>query len=197
MKIQSARFITSSSRLETSPPALLPEAAFVGRSNVGKSSLLNSLLGRKGLAKTSGTPGKTRLINFFLVDDSYYFVDLPGYGYAKVPEAIKKNWAPMIEGYLSHRETLRVVIVLLDARHLPSLADQQMKDWLDHYRRPAIFVATKIDKISRNQKTRAIEMIQREMKLKKEDLLVPFSAKTNEGRHELLRALEVYLKPLS
>ncbi len=195
MKIQSARFITSSSSLSTCPPALLPEAAFVGRSNVGKSSLLNCLLGRKGLAKTSGTPGKTRLINFFLVDDSYYFVDLPGYGYAKVPEALKKNWAPMIEGYLSHRETLRVVIVLLDARHLPSLADQQMKDWLDDYHRPAIFVATKIDKISRNQKTRAVEMIRQELKLKEEDLLIPFSAKTNEGRHEILRALEVYLKP--
>jgi len=197
MKIRSARFITSSDRLEACPLALLPEAAFVGRSNVGKSSLLNSLLGRKGLAKTSGTPGKTRLINFFLVDDSYYFVDLPGYGYARVPEALKKNWASMIESYLSHRETLRVVIVLLDARHLPSLADRQMKDWLDHYRRPAIFVATKIDKISRNQKIRAIEAIQREMKLKKQDLLIPFSARTGEGCLDLLRALEVYIKPLS
>ena len=195
MKIQSARFITSSSSLSTCPPALLPEVAFVGRSNVGKSSLLNSLLGRTGLAKTSNTPGKTRLINFFLVDDSYYFVDLPGYGYAKVPEVLRKRWASMIEGYLSHRETLRVVIVLLDARHLPSLADQQMKDWLDHYHRPAIFVATKIDKISRNQKTRAVEMIRQELKLKEEDPIIPFSAKTNEGCHEILRALEVYLKP--
>ena len=195
MNIRSARFITSSSSLSTCPLALLPEAAFVGRSNVGKSSLLNCLLGEKQLAKTSGTPGKTRLINFFLVDDSYYFVDLPGYGYAKVPEALKKNWASMIEGYLSHRETLRVVIVLLDARHLPSLADQQMKDWLDHYHRPAIFVATKIDKISRNQKSRTVEIMRQELKLKEEDLLIPFSAKTNEGRQEILRALEVYLKP--
>jgi len=197
MKIQSAKFITSSSSLSTCPPALLPEAAFVGRSNVGKSSLLNCLLGRKGkeLAKTSGTPGKTRLINFFLVDDSCYFVDLPGYGYAKVPEAVKKNWASMIEGYLSQRETLRVVIVLLDARRVPSIADQQMKDWLDGYHRPSIFVMTKIDKISRTERNRTIELIRQELKLKEEDLLIPFSAKTNEGRHEILRDLEVYLKP--
>jgi len=194
MKIRSAKFITSSSNLSTCPPALLPEAAFVGRSNVGKSSLLNSLLGQKQLAKTSRTPGKTRLINFFLVDDSYYFVDLPGYGYAKVPEALKKNWASMVEGYLSHREMLRVVTVLLDARHLPSLADQQMKDWLDYYHRPAIFVATKIDKISRNQRARSAEMIRQALKLKEQDL-IPFSAETSEGRHEILRALEGYLQP--
>jgi GTP-binding protein len=195
MKIQSVNFITSSSCLEACPPALLPEAAFVGRSNVGKSSLLNSLFGRKGLAKTSGTPGKTRLINFFLVDDAYYFVDLPGYGYAKVSSALKKSWAPMIEGYLSNRETLRVVIVLLDARHAPSNGDQQMKDWLDYHHRPVIFVATKIDKISRNQKNHAVEVIRRDLKLDEEDLLIPFSAKTDAGRHELLRALEIYLKP--
>jgi GTP-binding protein len=195
MKIRSAKFIKSGSSLSNCPAALLPEAAFVGRSNVGKSSLLNSLLGQKQLAKTSGTPGKTRLINFFLVDDSYYFVDLPGYGYAKVPEMLKKNWASMVEGYLSHRETLRVVVVLLDARHLPSLADQQMKDWLDYYRRPAVFVATKIDKISRNQRTRSVEMIRQVLKLKEQDLLIPFSAETDEGRHEIVRAVEAYLHP--
>jgi GTP-binding protein len=196
MKIQAIQFITSSGRLEACPPALLPEASFVGRSNVGKSSLLNSLFGRKGLAKTSRTPGKTRLINFFLVDDAYYFADLPGYGYAKVPAIVKKSWAPMIEDYLAHRETLRVVVLLLDARHAPSVADQQMKDWLDYHQRPVIFVATKIDKISRNQKTHAMEVIRKELKLKKEDLLIPFSAKTDAGRYELLRALENYLKPV-
>jgi len=196
MKIQSIKFITSSSRLEACPPALFPEVSFVGRSNVGKSSLLNSLFGHKGLAKTSRTPGKTRLINFFLVDDSCYFADLPGYGYAKVPMIIKKSWAPMIEGYLAHREAIRVVVLLLDARHVPSMTDQQMKDWLDYHHRPVIFVATKMDKISRNQRIDAMEVIRKELKLKEEDLLIPFSAKTGEGRHELLRALDSYLKPM-
>ena len=195
MKIQSVRFITSSASHSACPQASFPEVAFVGRSNVGKSSLLNSLFGRKGLAKTSGTPGKTRLINFFLVDDSYYFVDLPGYGYAKVPEAVKKQWGPMIEGYFAHREDLRAVVVLLDARRVPSLSDQQTKAWLDYYRIPAIFVMTKIDKVSRTQKTRAVEVIRRELKLDKEDLLIPFSAITHEGGQELLRALEGYLRP--
>ena len=195
MKIRPARFITSSARLSTCPPATLPEVAFLGRSNVGKSSLLNVLLGQKGLAKTSSTPGKTRLINFFLVDDSCYFVDLPGYGYAKVPEALKKSWTSMIEGYLSQRETLRVVAVLLDARHLPSVADLQMKEWLDYYRRPAVFVATKIDKIPRSQKTRSVEMIRKQLKLTDKDLLIPFSAETAEGSREIFRTLQSYLKP--
>ena len=169
--------------------------AFVGRSYVGKSSLLNALLGQKGLAKTSGTPGKTRLINFFLVDDSCYFVDLPGYGYAKVPDRLKKSWASMIEGYLSRRETLRAATVLLDSRHRPGLADRQMKEWLEYYQKPVVYVATKIDKISRNQRTRSLENIRQELNLKEKDPLIPFSAETNEGCQEIFRALETYLKP--
>jgi GTP-binding protein len=195
MKIQSAKFITSSNHVSTFPPAELPEAAFVGRSNVGKSSLLNTLLGRKQLAKTSSTPGKTRLINFFQVDDSYYFVDLPGYGYANVSDRLKRGWASMIEGYLSQRETLRVVAVLLDSRHLPSLADHRMKEWLQYYQRPTVYVATKIDKISRNQRSRSVAMIRQRLKLKEEERLIPFSAQTGEGRREIFQALEAYLKP--
>ncbi len=130
MKILSAEFVLSAKEPAHYPPAVLPEIAFAGRSNVGKSSLINTLLNRKGLARTSNTPGRTQEINFFRVNDRFAFIDLPGYGYAKVPESIRKQWGPMVETYLRERDTLRLVVLILDVRRDPSEEDLQLIDWL-------------------------------------------------------------------
>ena len=185
MKILSAEFVLSAKEPAHYPPATLPEIAFAGRSNVGKSSLINILLRRKGLARTSNTPGRTQEINFFSVNDSLYFIDLPGYGYAKVPEKIRKNWGPMIETYLSQRQTLRLVVLILDIRRDPSEEDRQLIDWLQHYRLSFLIVLTKIDKVSRNELGRRQMRIGRDLCLPVTTPLVLFSAKTGDGK-ELL-----------
>lgn len=151
MKITSATFVKSATSPEHYPRDGRPEIAFMGRSNVGKSSLINSLLGVKGLARTSSTPGRTQLINFFLINDAFYFVDLPGYGYARVPQNVKKHWGPMVEKYLATRPGLVLSIVITDSRHEPTELDLQMIEWLETRRKPFIIVATKADKLSSNQ----------------------------------------------
>src|SRR5215510_4006305 len=152
MKIKSAKFVKSATSPEHYPRDGRQEIAFIGRSNVGKSSLINSLLGTHGLARTSSTPGRTQLINFFLINDAFYFVDLPGYGYARVPTEIKRNWGPMIEKYLATRPNLVLSILITDSRHEPSKLDLLMKDWLIERGRPFVIVATKADKLSSNQR---------------------------------------------
>ena len=151
MKIHSAEFLLSASTIRQFPAATLPEIAFAGRSNVGKSTLINSLLSRKKLVKTSGTPGKTQLINFFKVNDQFYFVDLPGYGYAKVPESVQRKWQKLVEAYLSERETLRSVVLIIDCRHNPTIQDRLLLEWLEYFQRPSLIVASKIDKLKRGQ----------------------------------------------
>jgi len=151
MKITGATFVKSATSPEHYPRDGRPEIAFMGRSNVGKSSLINSLLGTKGLARTSSTPGRTQLINFFLINEAFYFVDLPGYGYARVPQDIKKHWGPMVEKYLASRKNLVLSIVITDSRHEPTELDQVMKKWLDARGKPFVIVATKADKLSSNQ----------------------------------------------
>jgi GTP-binding protein len=151
LKIARARFVKSAVSPEQFPACQFPEIAFVGRSNVGKSSLINSLLVSPGLAKTSSTPGRTQLINFFQVNDGFYFVDLPGYGYAKVPLEIKRSWGPMVQGYLATRANLVLVVVITDARHEPAKLDLQMTEWLQSRGKPFIVVATKSDKLSANK----------------------------------------------
>lgn len=151
MKITSATFVKSATSPEHYPRDGRPEIAFMGRSNVGKSSLINSLLGVRGLARTSSTPGRTQLINFFLINDAFYFVDLPGYGYARVPRDVKKHWGPMVEKYLATRRGLVLSIVITDSRHEPTESDLLMKEWLEARRKPFIIVATKADKLSSNQ----------------------------------------------
>ena len=151
MKIHSAEFLLSASTTRQFPATTLPEIAFAGRSNVGKSTLINSLLNRKKLVKTSATPGKTQLINFFKVNDEFYFVDLPGYGYAKVPESVRRKWQNLVEAYLSERETLRNVVLIIDCRHNPTVQDRQLLEWLEYYQRPSLIVASKIDKLKRGQ----------------------------------------------
>ena len=155
MKILSAEFITSAAGPKQFPADRKPQVAFAGRSNVGKSSLINAILNRKGLVKTSATPGKTQLVNFFLINGQFYLVDLPGYGYAKAPRAVTDAWAPMIEGYLKGAPQLRTVVVLLDIRRVPDERDRRLIEWLRHYDIPALFVLTKADKVNRQEAANA------------------------------------------
>ncbi len=189
MKVLSAEFVLSAKEPAHYPPALLPEIAFAGRSNVGKSSLINTLVKRKGLARTSNTPGRTQEINFFTVNDRFAFIDLPGYGYAKVPEKIRSHWGPMIEAYLSERETLRLVVLILDIRRDPSPEDRQLIGWLLYYRLPFLIVLTKIDKVSRNQLAERQAPDRRGSGSPDFDAAPPFSAKTGEGKDLLWREI--------
>lgn len=190
MRVSSARFVKSALRPGDYPKDGRPEFAFVGRSNVGKSSLLNALLGRKGLAKTSSTPGKTQTINFFDVNGALYFVDLPGYGYAKVPLKVKENWGRVLTAYLRERDELRLVVLLVDARHEPTERDLDMLELLDRAEAPTLIVATKIDKVKRGQRKQRLEAIRRRLDLDEDALILPFSAVTREGQKELWHVIE-------
>jgi GTP-binding protein len=190
LKVLSAEFVLSAREPVHYPPALLPEIAFAGRSNVGKSSLINTLVKRKGLARTSNTPGRTQEINFFIVNQKLGFIDLPGYGYAKVPEAIRKRWGPMIETYLSQRETLQLVVLILDIRRDPTEEDRQLIDWLQVYSLPFLTVLTKIDKLSQNELGRRQRRIGEALHLSSTQPLILFSAKTGAGRDLLWREIE-------
>ena len=181
MKIHSAEFLLSASTTRQFPAATLPEIAFAGRSNVGKSTLINSLLNRKKLVKTSATPGKTQLINFFKINDQFYFVDLPGYGYAKVPESVRRKWQNLVEAYLSERETLRNVVLIIDCRHNPTVQDRQLLEWLEYYQRPSLIVASKIDKLKRGQVQKHLQKIKNDLSIES----VPLGhSSTQYGRSE-------------
>lgn len=175
------------------PPDNLKEIAFAGRSNVGKSSLLNLITGRKKLAKVSGSPGKTRTINFYLINDAFRIVDLPGYGYAKVSKSISQDWGAMMEKYLQGRENLIKVIQLVDIRHQPSKQDVEMYEYLRYYGLDGIVVATKADKVSRNQIPKQIKQIRQTLGLGKEDIVIPVSALKRTGYEELLDVIEELL----
>ena len=162
-----------------------PEIAFAGKSNVGKSSLINGLMNRKALARTSAQPGKTQTINFYNVNDFMYLVDLPGYGYAKVPETEKAKWGKMIERYLHSSKNLKAVFLLIDIRHKPSANDCQMYDWILHNGYEPIIIATKLDKIKRSQVQKNIKAIKEGLKLSKDGIIIPFSAETKQGRDEI------------
>ncbi len=193
MIIRSAKFICSAVTPEHYPPADLPEVAFAGRSNVGKSSLINKILNRKKLVRTSKTPGRTQLLNFFEINEIYRFVDLPGYGYAKVPAEVQKRWRPMVETYLTSRSNMRGMVLLLDIRREPSKEDLNLWHWLQTMSIEVVKVITKADKLSRNKRNKQIAAIAKTLGCKKEEL-IEFSAMTGEGRHEiwkeLLRLLE-------
>lgn len=176
---------------EQYPADIRPEVAFVGRSNVGKSSLINALMNRKALARVSGQPGKTRTINFYNIDNAMYFVDLPGYGYAKAPKSEKEKWGGMIEKYLQGREQLRGIVLLLDIRHPPSALDLQMYEWLAYYGFPMVCVLTKLDKLNRSQVPKHVATIRKELGISSDNsgLLIPFSSETKQGRDELLEVI--------
>ncbi len=168
------------------PDNSLPEVAFAGKSNVGKSSLINTLMNRKSLARTSSEPGKTQTINFYNINGEMYFVDLPGYGYAKVSEAEKKRWGKMIEDYLNSSEMLRVVFLLIDIRHKPSANDKQMYEWIEYMGFEPVIIATKSDKIKRSQLDKHIKMIREGVGASDDAIIVPFSALNKSGRDTIL-----------
>jgi GTP-binding protein len=183
-RVTSSQYITSVVSLAQLPEARLPEVAFAGRSNVGKSSLINSLLGHRRLAQTSSTPGKTQMLNFFLVNERLYFVDLPGYGYAKVARSLRDRWGQLVEPYIRRRETLAGVIHLVDCRHEPTEADQLLAEWLDSHGIPTLVVLTKADKLSRHKSLLAREQARKNLGREKERCIL-FSAKTGLGRGEV------------
>lgn len=170
------------------PPATLPEVAFLGRSNVGKSSLINALLGRKGLARTSSTPGRTRQVNFFRVNGECLFVDLPGYGFARVPRATRHGWKDLVEAYLDRRAPGRLAVLIVDARHPPSPLDREMREWLEHRGMPYRIAATKSDKLSKNELNRSLQTHLKE--IHRPDLLIPCSAETREGIPRIWAAID-------
>jgi GTP-binding protein len=193
--IKTTEFIKSAAKPAHYPPADLPEIAFAGRSNVGKSSLINVLVNRKNLVRTSSTPGRTQLINFFDVNGEFILVDLPGYGYAKVPLAVKKEWGPMMESYLSSRPTLAGVVLILDIRREPTVEDRQMLDWLRAYGISPILVATKCDKVSKNEKMRQAALIARSLGVERGEISF-FSTLTREGKDEIWGRIETLLFPV-
>lgn len=176
------------------PEDCMAEVAFAGRSNVGKSSLLNLLTGRKSLARVSGNPGKTRTINFYRINEEFRIVDLPGYGYAKVSKSITENWGEMMEEYFQNRKGLKKVVQLVDIRHAPSAQDVQMYEYLRHYGLDGLVVATKADKVSRNEQAKCLKTIRQSLKLGPEDLVIPVSALKREGHDRLLAEIEKILE---
>ncbi|MBW2245987.1 MAG: YihA family ribosome biogenesis GTP-binding protein [Deltaproteobacteria bacterium] len=189
MIIKSAEFVKSAVKPAQYPDAVLPEFAFTGRSNVGKSSLINTLVNRKRLVKTSATPGRTQLINFFLINKMFSFVDLPGFGYAKVPASVRKKWGPMIETYLSTRKTLKGVALIMDVRRIPGIQDLNFIEWLYYYNIPGILILTKADKLSKTKRLTQQATIAKALSVDKNDLVL-FSAKSRLGKDVVWDAIE-------
>ena len=172
------------------PENTLPEFAFAGKSNVGKSSLINALMNRKAYARTSSQPGKTQTINFYNINKALYYVDLPGYGYAKVSLEAKAKWGKMIERYLQKSAMLKMVFLLVDIRHEPSANDKMMYDWVVSNGYHPVIIATKLDKLKRSQVPKAVKVIRTGLGMEKEDILIPFSAETKQGREEIWELIE-------
>jgi len=186
MKVTKTEFIKSAFKEDDWPKDAQPEVAFLGRSNVGKSSLINSLLSVRGLARTSSTPGRTQSLNFFSVNDKFKFVDLPGFGYARVPKNIKSTWGEMATAYLAKRRQLVLSIHIVDSRHEPTKQDLQLHEWLEQSDKPRLIVATKSDKLSHNELKRNLQHIARVLD---DDSVMAYSAKSGRGRDELWRAI--------
>lgn len=193
MQVHQAEIVISAVRLEQYPATQIPEIALAGRSNVGKSSFINTLINRKNLARTSSKPGKTQTLNFYLIEQAFHFVDVPGYGYAKVSKSEKAKWGQMIETYLTEREQLQAVISVVDARHEPSKDDIQMYQFLKYYDIPTIVVATKIDKIPRGKWNKHESMIKKALDFQSEDDFILFSAETKHGKEAAWAAIEPFI----
>jgi GTP-binding protein len=187
MKTVTAEFIKSGFQESDWPRDRKPEVAFLGRSNVGKSSVINSLLGTKGLARTSSTPGRTQALNFFLINNRFRFVDLPGFGYAKVPQRVRSSWGEMVTSYLAKRPQLVLSIHIVDSRHEPTKQDLELHEWLEHFGQPRLLVATKSDKLSNNELRKNIERVKRVLS---EDQVVAYSAKTGLGRDQVWHEID-------
>ncbi|MGY3703291.1 YihA family ribosome biogenesis GTP-binding protein [Vagococcus martis] len=193
MNVNHADIVISAVQPEQYPKTNLPEIALAGRSNVGKSSFINTLVNRKNLARTSGKPGKTQTLNFYIIEDCLHFVDVPGYGYAKVSKTERAKWGQMIETYLTEREQLRAVVSLIDMRHAPSAEDVQMYEFLKYYNIPVIVVATKCDKIPRGKWNKHESMIKKKLNFDPSDDFIVFSSETKEGKDKAWKAIESYM----
>ena len=185
MKVTSAEFVTSAISSKTCPKQRLPEFAFAGKSNVGKSSLINCLVNKKKLVKTSATPGKTQMINYFRINDKIHFADLPGYGFAKAPESVRKNWDVMVEDYIQNRDSLLGVIFIVDIWRGLTELDWGLKNWLNAYNKDYILVASKCDKLTRNQMNKQLSKIRKELEEEEDQNILAFSSKTKDGRKDL------------
>ena len=190
MIIKSAELETVCGITSKLPENDLPEFAFAGKSNVGKSSLINALMNRKSLARTSSQPGKTQTINFYRINQDMYYVDLPGYGYAKVSVEVKAKWGKMIERYLKNSKALKCVFLLIDIRHEPSANDRLMYDWIVSNGYHPVIIATKLDKIKRSQTAKQVKLIRDTLGMEKEGVIIPFAAETKQGREEIWAYLE-------
>ena len=190
MIIKSAELETVCGITSTFPENTCPEFAFAGKSNVGKSSLINGLMNRKSLARTSSQPGKTQTVNFYLINKELYFVDLPGYGYAKAAVEVKEKWGKMVERYLKGTKMLKTVFLLVDIRHEPSANDKTMYDWIVYNGYRPTVIATKLDKINRSQVQKHVKMVRLGLGMDKGDVLIPFSAQTKQGREEIWQLME-------
>ncbi|HYW74290.1 MAG TPA: ribosome biogenesis GTP-binding protein YihA/YsxC [Pyrinomonadaceae bacterium] len=191
MKITSADFLKSALQESDWPHDAVAEIAFLGRSNVGKSSLINSLLGVRGLARTSSTPGRTQMLNFFLINKQFRFVDLPGYGYARAPRALQQGWSAAAEEFLAKRAQLVLSIHIVDSRHEPSKQDLQLHEWLVHHQKPHLIVITKSDKLSKNELSQSLKRAGRAFDVSN---LIPYSSTRRQGREQLWNAIEKSLK---
>lgn len=193
MKVTNAEIVISAVSKKQYPNDQLPEIALAGRSNVGKSSFINKLINRKNLARTSSKPGKTQTLNFYRINDAFYFVDVPGYGYAKVSKTEREKWGKMMEEYFQTRETLKAVFLITDIRHEPTRDDIQMYEFLKHFDLPVVVIATKLDKIPKGKRAQHIKRTINTLQIDKGDLVLPFSSETGEGKDEAWGILKKYL----
>ncbi|WP_281658296.1 ribosome biogenesis GTP-binding protein YihA/YsxC [Halobacillus sp. Cin3] len=194
MKVNTADIVISAASRKQYPNQPIPEIALAGRSNVGKSSFINKMIQRKNLARTSSKPGKTQTLNFYIINDKFHFVDVPGYGYAKVSKKERAKWGEMMEEYFAEREQLKATALIIDVRHKPSEDDQAMYDYLKHFDVPVMVIATKLDKIKKGQRHKQLKMIQEVLEMEEEDTLIPFSSETGEGKDKAWKAMLSHLK---
>ncbi|WP_017185655.1 ribosome biogenesis GTP-binding protein YihA/YsxC [Alkalibacillus haloalkaliphilus] len=193
MKVNQAEIVMSAVSKAQYPEDHLSEIALSGRSNVGKSSFINKMIQRKNLARTSSKPGKTQTLNFYLINESFYFVDVPGYGYAKVSKREREAWGRMMEEYFTTREPLKAAVLLIDMRHPPTEDDLIMYDFLKYYDLPIIVVATKLDKIAKSKRQKHLKVIEDDLELEPEDVVIPFSAETGEGKDQVWGKIKGFL----
>lgn len=194
MKINSAEIVISAVSNKQYPATTIPEVALAGRSNVGKSSFINKIINRKNLVRTSGKPGKTRTLNFYIINDAFHFVDVPGYGYAQVSKTEKEKWGRMMEEYLETREQLRLVVLIVDIRHKPTQEDVQMFDYAIYLDLPVLVIATKLDKIGKTKRHAHLKQITKAFHDCDPKMIVPFSAETGENKDKIWSIMEYYLK---
>lgn len=193
MKVTKAEIVISAVSEKQYPDNNLPEIALAGRSNVGKSSFINKLINRKNLARTSSKPGKTQTLNFYLINDAFHFVDVPGYGYAKVSKREREKWGKMMEEYFTKRSTLKLAVLIVDIRHKPTNDDVMMYDFLKYYNMTVLVIATKLDKIPKNKKQQHLQQVINTLEMEKEDTIIPFSSETGEGKDATWNFLQQYL----